>query len=113
MLQCAEVRRETEALRPEKLEFAEDVQHEGVEVPAALFAAGERVGEQVEEHGFAASDFAVEEHTLWGLDLQGGFLDRDCAGEGLGRGFGAGAEYGWDNATEGGGWALLGAIGEG
>ena len=112
-LHAAEVCRQSEALRSEKLEFAEDVQHEGVEVPAPLLAAGEGVGEQVEEHGFAASDFAVEEHALWGLDLQGGFFDRDCAGEGQGRDFGSGAEYGWDNATEGGVRALLGAIGNG
>lgn len=55
-------------LHPQLLETAKCLEHEGVEVPALLFAAGERVGEEVEEHGFATSNFAVEEHALRGVD---------------------------------------------
>ena len=112
-LHAAEVRRESEALCAERLEFAEHVQHEGVEVPSPLLAAWEGVGEEVEQHGFPAADFAVEEHALWGWDLQGGFLERDCAREGQGGVLGSVAEYGWKEATSGGVRALLGAIGDG
>ena len=81
LFDALEVRWEVESLIPQRFKAAKDVEHESVEVPPLFLATGQRIGEEVEEHGLATADFAIEEHTSWGLDRYCGFLHGNCASE--------------------------------
>ena len=81
LFEVLEMRWEVESLVPQRLKAAKYLEHESVEVPSLLLATGQRIGEEVEEHGLATADFAVEEHTSRGLDRYCGFLHRDCVSE--------------------------------
>jgi hypothetical protein len=59
LFKASKVGREVKTLISQRFEASKDLEHESVEMPAFLLAAWKRVGQKVEEHGFAATDFAV------------------------------------------------------
>ena len=75
------MRWKVESLVPQRFKAAKDLEHKVVEVPSLLLATGQRVGEEIEKHGLATADFAIEEHASRGLDRHCGFLHGDCASE--------------------------------
>lgn len=81
LFEVLEMRWEVESLVPQRFKAAKDLEHESVEVPSLLLATGQGIGEEVEEHRLATADFAIEEHTLRGLDRYCRFLHGDCTSE--------------------------------
>jgi hypothetical protein len=67
LFEVLEMRWEVESPIPQRFKTAKDLEHESVEVPSFLLATGQRIGEEVEKHGLATADFAIEEHASRGL----------------------------------------------